>query len=320
MRLISINEKTHTKRIYEKKKEMEENLQIMFSDKQIVDIGFNHESLREKLIEFEKRFGGAGKNAVWRGNVTENFKKWLRGEKIYPRSKNKEKISLYLPKQKKKEWYDFIEANENFTTLSELIRVGIDYYIQHHLNGSFIGSKDLFNISFMVKESLTAIKGFSQLLLEEYIEELSPQVVNTIENIYEQCVALESKISNSQGGSKFDVLLIEDESPTINLSEAIFKKKGCSFKIVTTGKGGLDELKSSIPKLILLDIMLPDIVGYEVCKQIKANKNLKNVPVFYVTAIPDEIVKNKIEETGADGYILKPSIFKPINELLDSIL
>lgn len=320
MRLISINKKTHTKRIYEKNKILEENLQIICSDKEIVELGFNNESLREKLIEFEKEFG---KKAVWRDIVTENFKKWLRGEKIYER-KNKEKISFFLPIQKKKNWSDFIEGNDHFTTFSELIRVGVDYFIQHQLNSSFIESsiddKYFSNITFMLKESLTAIKGFSQLLLEEYIEELRPQVVNTIKDIYEQCLALESKISNSQGGSNIDVLLIEDREEPIRLIETVCRLKGYSYKIARTGQGGLNELKESRPKLILLDIMLPDIVGFEVCKQIKANNNLKHIPVVYVTCLSDEIVRNKIEETGADGYILKPSIYKPVTELLDSIV
>ena len=106
------------------------------------------------------------------------------------------------------------------------------------------------NISLILKEHLTAIKGFSQLLLKEYNEELSNQVVNKIENIYEQCMAIESKISNSQRGRKLDVLLIEDGRPTMRYLEEIFKKRGYSFKIATTGQKGLDELKKSLPKLI----------------------------------------------------------------------
>ncbi|MFX1494461.1 MAG: response regulator [Promethearchaeota archaeon] len=321
---ISINKKNHTKKIYDKTKEtrifssLEENLKIICYDKKITKLGFTKEFLREKLISFKNE---TDKNAVWDGKVTKTFHQYLIGQKIYKRSK--ERISFYISKQRKKYWKDFIKNNEFITSLSKLIRDGVDYYIQHHLNSSFIESnmnnKNFSDISFILKEPLTAIKGFSELLLKEFNEELNKQAVSNIENIYEQCLVLESKILNNQKGQKFDVLLIEDGPSTMRLIEEIFKIRGCSFKIATTGLRGLNELKKSIPKLVLLDIILPDIEGYEVCKQIKANNNLKHVPVFYLTAIPDEIVRSKIEETGADGYILKPFDLSAITELLDTI-
>ncbi|MFX1359047.1 MAG: response regulator [Promethearchaeota archaeon] len=298
---------------------LEENIRIVWNDEKITKLGFTKEFLREKLINFKSE---TGKNAVWLGRITKAFRQYLAGQKVYERSK--ERISFYISKQRKKNWQDFIKDNEFITSLSKLIRDGVDYYIQHHLNSSFIQSKmndkNLSDISFILKEPLTAIKGFSELLLKEFSEELSKQVISTIENIFDQCLVIESKILNRQKEHKFDVLLIEDSPSTIRLIETVFKIRGCSFKIVTTGLRGLDELKKSQPKLVLLDIMLPDIEGYEVCKQIKANDNLKNILVFYVTAIPDEIVRSKIEETGADGYILKPFDLSAITELLDSII
>jgi twitching motility two-component system response regulator PilG len=320
VRLISINEKTHSKKIYEKRKTLEQNLQIVCLDKEIVELGFNKEFLREKLIEFDKKIGI---NAVWQGNLTENFKKWLRGEKIYPRL-NKERISFFLSKQKKKNWSDFIEENEHLTTFSRLIRVAVDNYIQNHPNSSFpltnMNDRDLPRIYFEHKESLTAIKGLTQLLLKEYYEELSNQVVNIIEDINEQCQILESKISNDQGGENFDVLLIEDEDSPASFFKTLFVLKGYSYKIVRTGQGGLNQLKESKPKLVLLDIMLPDIDGFEVCKQIKSNNNLKNIPVYYETALHPDQVKNRIEETGADGVLLKPFELSDITKVLDSIV
>jgi len=321
VRLISINERTHSKIIYDKKKEdriLEENLQILYYDKEIQELGLSKEFLRQKQIEYKKE---TGKYAVWGERITKTFRRYLTGQKIYERSK--ERISFYISPQKKKEWHEFIENNESLASFSKLMRVGVDYYIQHHLDSSMLESsmedKDLSDISFTLKESLTAIKGFSQLLIKEYSEELSNQVVNTIENIYEQCVALESKLSNSQGGRNIDVLYIEDNPPTCRLIETVFKKKGYSFIIATTGQRGLDELKKSIPKVVLLDIMLPDIEGFEVCKQIKTNNKLKHIPVFYVTALTDEIVRSKIEETGADGYILKPFDLSAITELVELV-
>ncbi len=319
MRLISINERTHSKKVSDKKNEnriLNENLQFIYNDKQIQQLGLSKELLREKQIEYEKE---TGKNPVWDGRITKTFYRYLTGQKVYERSK--ERISLYISQQKKRKWHKFIENNGSIASLSKLIRIGVDYFIKNHLNSiqyeSNTDNKDLSNVLLDVKESLTTIKGFSQLLLKE---ELDNKVGNAIEKIHEQCQLLELKISNSKARKNIDVLLIEDTPQTVHLFEAIFKNKGYSYKTATTGQGGLNELKVSIPKVVLLDVMLPDIEGWEVCKQIKKNNNLKHIPVFYETVIPEEIVKSKIEETSVDGYISKPFDISAIIELLDSII
>ena len=129
-----------------------------------------------------------------------------------------------------------------------------------------------------------------------------------------------NKLIKKDGHENIDVLLIEDDLATVRLFKEIFKMNGYSYKTAISGQAGLNELKESIPKVVLLNIMLPDIDGYEVCKQIKKNNNLKHIPVFYETDIPEWIVKSKIEETGADGYILKLFDFSTITKLLDSII
>ena len=75
---------------------------------------------------------------------------------------------------------------------------------------------------------------------------------------------------------------------------------------VLNGEKGLKELEKYSPKLILLDIILPDINGFEICKKIKSNEKIKNIPVYYITAMTESKVITKIEETGANGYFLKP--------------
>ena len=323
MRLITKDQKTHSSKIYEKVKEqenIEEALQIICGDEAIQKLGLNREALKEKLLNFEKEIG---KHAIWRDNVTKAFRESLTGKKVYKRSNEKERISFYLSGQRKKAWYEFMEKNMDKLSFSKLIREGVDYYIKYHSNSSKMESKiddqNLSNIGFTIKESLTAIKGFSQLLLKEYHEELNNEVIITMEKIIEQCIALESNLLNNREGKSVDVLLIEDFEQTRRLFEMIFKNKGRSYIMAPTGQMGLDELKKTTPKLVLLDIMLPDIDGYEICKRIKKKGNLNNIRVYYVTAIDEEDVKSRIEETGADGYILKPFDVDAIEQLLDTI-
>jgi CheY-like chemotaxis protein len=84
---------------------------------------------------------------------------------------------------------------------------------------------------------------------------------------------------------------------------------------VVSDKKGIEELKKSKPSVILLDIILPDISGYKLCKKIKSDKSLNDIPVYLLTAIPGSEVKKKLEETRADGYILKPFDFSDFEVL-----
>ena len=104
----------------------------------------------------------------------------------------------------------------------------------------------------------------------------------------------------------FDVLIIDDDDSTINLLKDYFDTKGYTTKELSKGKEALFLLKKNIPKLILLDVILPDTDGYEICKEIRSETRLKDIPIFYITAVPEGEVREKIEETGANGYFIKP--------------
>lgn len=179
-----------------------------------------------------------------------------------------------------------------------------------------MNEKTLSNVSHALKEPLTTIKGFSQLLLENYKDELDEDVLSTIKNIFDQSMLLENKIINilddiktEETEPQYDILLIEDDLATIRLLTSYFESKGYKCKGVVSGNKGIDELRRGIPKLILLDIILPDISGYEICKMIKENKKYKEIPVFLLTAIPGSEVEKNMSETKANGYILKPFDF-----------
>jgi len=221
---------------------------------------------------------------------------------------DKRYIGFNVTDETKKQWQEF--ANENkISTISKLIRESVDFYINTKPKLQFLDKIDKITHGF--KESLTSIKGFSQILIEEYKEELSWEILTKIKNIFDESIKLEDKISEVTEqfeieSAKFDILIIDDDDSTINLLKDYFEKKNHSCKVVTKGNDALKVLNKSIPKLILLDIFLPDITGYEVCKQIRANDELKKIPLFYITAVPEGEVSGKVKETGADGYFLKP--------------
>lgn len=226
-------------------------------------------------------------------------------------NQDKERISLYVSKDVKEEWQTFAKNND-FSTLSKLIREALKFYIQcRRLN--------LPSLSHGLKEPLTSIKGYLQLILETSGDSLDDNIVSTLRNVLNQCSILENKIVDYldkfepekeevdiNNEIEYDLLLIEDDTETVNLLTSYFDSIGISCKGILSGFRGLKELKRYVPKLVLLDIILPDINGYEILKRMKANNKLKDIPVYFLTAIPSIEVEKKTLELGAAGSILKP--------------
>ncbi len=298
------------------------------SDKEIEKLidKIESESFEEKTPEMEQYELETGKYAKWRGKVTEGFKKWLKGEKIYNR--DKDRISLYVSGAMKDNWQEFIKEH-NISTISKLIRQSVEQYInqqEHSIKGDTFNTnlETISNLSHALKEPLTTIKGFSQLLLENNKEQMSNKVATKISSIFEQSCMLENKIKTileniKEEPREYDILLVEDDPATIRLLTTYFENMDYSINGVISGTRGLQELKTSEPKVILLDIILPDISGYELCKMIKSDKDLKDIPVYLLTAIPGSEVAKKMEEIKADGIILKPFDFSDFDNVIQRL-
>ena len=300
------------------------------TEEEIENINLDDEKIKRYMKKYKEE---NDKYAIWRGAITEGFKKWLKGEKIYTR--DKERISLYVDDKIKGNWQKFINKNkESFPTFSELIRQSVKSFMEDSSRVSSELSKlnpsTLSNISHALKEPLTSIKGYSQLLLEseEYNGKLSEHVEETIKNIFDQSNLLENIIKNfldniQPEGTPYDILLIEDDLATIRLITSYFESKHYICKGVISGTKGLEELRRVVPKVILLDIILPDLSGYDICQTIKTDSAYRKIPVYFLTAISASEIKKRLNETLADGYILKPfnfSDFDVIFEILNGKL
>lgn len=277
----------------------------------------------KKTEDMEKYESETGRYSIWRGVVTEGYRKWQKGEKVYHR--DKERISLYVSEDTKSKWLDYTK-NDGTLTISKLIRQSVEAFIDSKSNPSErslskLSPQKISNISHTLKEPLTSIKGYSQLLLENYSETLSERVLDTVKNIFEQSVLLEKKIitilDNITIESEYDILLIEDDLATIRLITSYFESKGYKCKGVVSGAKGLEELGYANPKVVLLDIILPDLSGYDICKTIKSDKEWATIPVFFLTAIAGAEVKKNLESTNANGYILKPFNFSDFGVIFD---
>ena len=102
------------------------------------------------------------------------------------------------------------------------------------------------------------------------------------------------------------VAVLEDDGDISRLVQFHLSKAGYAVRAFTTGRALLADTEKAVPSLFLLDIMVPDGSGLEVCRRIRQNAQLKNVPVIFVTARAAETDRVHGLELGADDYITKP--------------
>lgn len=119
---------------------------------------------------------------------------------------------------------------------------------------------------------------------------------------------------------KAKVFLVEDDQSIVSLVQYNLQKEG--FNVQTSGNGeeAIKDLKNYEPDLILLDWMLPDLSGLDICKSLKKDKKHKNIPIIMLTAKGQEEDKVSALNAGADDYITKPfghaELIARINALL----
>ncbi|MBU4222534.1 MAG: response regulator [Euryarchaeota archaeon] len=101
------------------------------------------------------------------------------------------------------------------------------------------------------------------------------------------------------------VLVVDDEEVNIKLIEAMLNEE---YEIITaqSGNEALNKIIEDKPDIVLLDIMMPQINGYDVCKSIKENDATRFIPVVMCTVLSESEAKIKAIEIGADGYLTKP--------------
>lgn len=106
--------------------------------------------------------------------------------------------------------------------------------------------------------------------------------------------------------AKKKILIVEDEESLLKLESILLTSRGYDVKGVTDGQAALDAVVSVKPDLVLLDIMLPVIDGFEVCRRIKSSEATRHIPVIMLTAKKSREDMARGEEVGADWYITKP--------------
>src|SRR5206468_3501494 len=102
------------------------------------------------------------------------------------------------------------------------------------------------------------------------------------------------------------ILVVDDTPANIQTVAAILKGKGYQLSVATNGKQALDALTKIRPDLILLDVMMPELDGFETCQRIKSSEAWRDIPVIFLTAKTDTADIVKGFEMGAVDYVGKP--------------
>src|SRR5436309_3763250 len=102
------------------------------------------------------------------------------------------------------------------------------------------------------------------------------------------------------------IAIVEDEAELASLIDYNLGRHGYESQILGGGAGTLRALEHSKPDLILLDVMLPDVDGFELCRQIRQSAVLARIPVLFLTARSDEVDRVLGLEIGGDDYMTKP--------------
>jgi len=113
-----------------------------------------------------------------------------------------------------------------------------------------------------------------------------------------------SSVSSSL--NKGRVLVVDDNPSNLRLLLQMLTVEGYRVHLANGGKPALRFLQTMVPDLILLDIMMPDMDGYQVCKQVKADERTRDVPVIFISAMDQTFDKVKAFRSGAVDYIVKP--------------
>ena len=116
---------------------------------------------------------------------------------------------------------------------------------------------------------------------------------------------------------KKTILVVDDEENMVHLLTTIFESAGYNVISALSGRDALEILKDNKPDLILLDIMMPEMDGWDVFRKIKKDNKTFSIPIIIITAKKDEIDKVMgVELLKVDGYVTKPFVRK---ELVDKI-
>lgn len=116
------------------------------------------------------------------------------------------------------------------------------------------------------------------------------------------------------------VLVVDDEPNIVMSLEFLMRRAGFEVAVARNGREALDALEGSPPDLLLLDVMMPEFDGYEVCERIRARSEWRGTKIVMLTARGREVERERGLSLGADAYVTKPFSTRDLVEQVKRML
>ncbi|HAJ62999.1 MAG TPA: adenylate/guanylate cyclase with GAF sensor(s), partial [Cyanobacteria bacterium UBA8543] len=105
---------------------------------------------------------------------------------------------------------------------------------------------------------------------------------------------------------QIEILVVDDTPANLRLLVNLLREKNYKVRAVINGNLALQTIRASLPDLILLDILMPELDGYTVCQKLKADPKTREIPVIFLSALSEGLDKAKAFQVGGADYITKP--------------
>ncbi len=121
------------------------------------------------------------------------------------------------------------------------------------------------------------------------------------------------------------ILLVDDEPDFCAIVQGQLEKEGFDVEVAYDGVEGLEKVKANPPDAIILDVMMPEMDGYEACKKLKSDDKYADIPILMLTAVADKVTSTRYSHYDgmsmeADDYLPKPASAEDITQSIKSLL
>lgn len=124
----------------------------------------------------------------------------------------------------------------------------------------------------------------------------------------------------ADGGRKRRVLVVEDEDNIAIALDYLLTREGYDHDRIANGAEAVARIRATLPDLVLLDVMLPEVSGYEICQNVRTDPALNGVKILMMTARGSAMERRKGLALGADGFIAKPFELKELRAEVQRLL
>src|SRR5579871_1885679 len=127
---------------------------------------------------------------------------------------------------------------------------------------------------------------------------------------------MDDRASDASG----DILIVDDQPQNLDVLMEMLHRRGYRVRPADNGERALRAARASPPDLVMLDILMPDLDGYEVCRRLKADPVTAQIPVIFVSALDETLDKVKAFGVGAADYVAKPFQVEEVRARVESQL